>query len=85
MAAFSMSAIIDGVASTGMSPDPIAIAVTASVTVNWLVCVSPISIISLVFVKIVLFPQLGFFLLAQLRKITLPAGAKVNVPTPEFT
>jgi hypothetical protein len=42
MAAFSMSAIIAGVASTGMSPEPMAMAVTASVTVNWLVCVNPV-------------------------------------------
>ena len=46
MAAFSISAIIIGVARTGMSPEPTAIAVTASVTVNSLVYFSPISIIS---------------------------------------
>ena len=41
MAAFSMSAIIAGVASTAMSPEPIAMAVTSWVTVNSLVCRNP--------------------------------------------
>ena len=41
MAAFSINAIIAGVASTAMSPDPITIAVTASLTVNWLLCRNP--------------------------------------------
>ena len=43
---FSMSAIIIGVASTGISPEPTFIAVTASVTVNSLVCFKPISTIN---------------------------------------
>ena len=42
----SIKAIIIGVAKTGMSPEPIVIAVTSSVTVNSLVYFSPISIIS---------------------------------------
>jgi hypothetical protein len=46
MAAFSIKAIIIGVARTGMSPEPTAIAVTASVTVNSLEYFSPVSIIS---------------------------------------
>ena len=43
---FLLGAIIIGVASTGISPEPTFIAVTASVTVNSLVCFKPISIIN---------------------------------------
>ncbi len=43
MAAFSMSATIAGVASTGMSPDPICSAELSLLTMRVLVCCSPIS------------------------------------------
>lgn len=44
MAAFSMSAVIAGVARTGMSPDPICSAVLSLVTTRVLVCCNPVSI-----------------------------------------
>ena len=43
MATFSISAIIIGVTGTGLSPEPTAIAVTASVTVKTLVYSGAIS------------------------------------------
>ena len=44
MAAFSMRAIIIGVASTGMSPEPTEAAVLSAVTSIVEVCLSPVSI-----------------------------------------
>jgi hypothetical protein len=38
----------------------------------------------LILVKVILFPQLGFLLLALGGEITLPAWTEVNVPTPEL-
>jgi hypothetical protein len=51
MAAFSIKAIMAGVANTGMSPEPILTAVTASVTVSSLVCFNPTSTILFLVMK----------------------------------
>ena len=46
-----IGAIIAGVASTSISPEPIVFAVTSLVTTNSLVCFRPVSIITFIFYK----------------------------------